>query len=152
MNDAKNIFTARLAGLKDATPLRRFGARIGVTEGTVRNYLLGRTKPKMDVLEKISKEYNVSIEWLLGIETPSQDGISELCQGYEGKMPPEDVKIAEIRAYINEISHDSTRVKRFFVKQFLKCFEEDFLPWSKTKGHAITIKNDDILKNMEGKR
>ncbi len=149
MDITENIFKDRLLISIAGDSERQLAAKIGVSPGTAHNYLAGKSEPKMSTLKKISKEYNVSLEWLLegemsSSQKPVERIVAETRPPYGEKLPPEDEKLAEIRAYIEDVSQDSLRTKRLFVMQFMKCFEDDFSPWSKTRSHATRVaKNEE---------
>lgn len=51
---------------------------IGITESTLSAYEKGTRKPSFDVLLKIAKYYNVSIDYLVGNEYENQSVFSQL--------------------------------------------------------------------------
>lgn len=147
MDITEDIFVNRLRILKAATPLRQFGAKIGVCEGTVRNYLQGKTKPKMGILQNISKEYNVSLEWLLegemsSSQKPVERIVAETRPPYGEKLPPEEEKFIEIKAYMETIQAAGPPAQALFNEKFIECFKS-FEIWSKRRCSATAIDKDE---------
>lgn len=47
---------------------REVADKLKISHGTIASYEVGRTKPDTTTLIKIAKLYNVSVDWLLGID------------------------------------------------------------------------------------
>lgn len=70
----------RIQRIMDQTGLKKsqLAKRIGVSEGNVGDWFRGRSKPSIQVVITISKEFNVSTDWLLTgnecVITQSEEG------------------------------------------------------------------------------
>jgi len=92
---------------------------------------------KGDMLIDNTKKESVDVQKLVG------DIVAKQKPPHEKKLLPKNEKLTEIMAYIEDVARDSERAQRLFVMQFMKCFEEDFLPWSETRNRAKTPNDDD---------
>ena len=76
-------FACRLRALLEKNKISQseLAAEIGLTRQAINNYTLGITVPNADVLARLSKKYNVSVDYLLGLaETPVTDkDINYIC-------------------------------------------------------------------------
>lgn len=45
---------------------KEFAKKVGVSPGNITDWKTGRAKPSVEALRKISKRYNVQLEWLTG--------------------------------------------------------------------------------------
>jgi transcriptional regulator with XRE-family HTH domain len=148
----------RLKKARDSMELsqEKFALRLGYTSyQPIKDLESGRKKFRAHIAKLIQCEFGISETWLLegegdvlvddtyekpiDVQEIVESLVAEPDPLYGEKLPPEDEKLAEIRAYIEDVLQDSSRAKRLFVAQFLKCFEEDFSPWSKTRSHATRI-------------
>ena len=77
-------FACRLRALLEENNISQseLAAEIGVTRQAISNYTLGNTVPNADVLVRLSKKYNVSVDYLLGLaKTPVTDkDINFICE------------------------------------------------------------------------
>ena len=77
-------FACRLRALLEENNISQseLAAEIGVTRQAISNYTLGNTVPNADVLVRLSKKYNVSVDYLLGLaKTPVTDkDINYICE------------------------------------------------------------------------
>ena len=62
-------FSYRLTVLLDENNMKQtqLAEKIGTSNVTICRYLTGERTPRIDVLTKIAKEFNVSLDYLLGI-------------------------------------------------------------------------------------
>ena len=65
---AKNITLSRILILLKESKLtyKEFAYTIGVSQGNFTDWKMGRVKPYIEALRKISKTYKVQLEWLTG--------------------------------------------------------------------------------------
>lgn len=117
------------------------GKMLGVSGESWRRWEEGLSEPGIGKLKKLIKK-GFSLNWILmgegspRLKLSTSLFVAENTSVYGKKIPPEEEKIAEIRAYVDDVSQNSPRAKRLFIMQFLKCFEEDFMSWSKTRSRA----------------
>lgn len=64
-----------LKALRDSLNMTQeeFGKSIGLAKSTYNNYETGARKPKSDFWIAIAQKYNVSIDYLMGIENPQNE-------------------------------------------------------------------------------
>jgi len=67
-------FGERLEIAIQGSSVRGFAAKTGLSEGTLRVYLRGKTFPTLDRLDQISRAAGVSVEWLATGEGPMRPG------------------------------------------------------------------------------
>ncbi|NBI73598.1 XRE family transcriptional regulator [Clostridiaceae bacterium] len=65
-----NTFSKRLKGLRTSLSLTQsdFAKEIGTTQATLSSYENSSKLPSIDLLISIAKKYNVSIDWLCGLQ------------------------------------------------------------------------------------
>lgn len=64
----KIIFAERLAELMDNKNISDFSRKIGIPERTINSWLRLKTTPRMEYIIEISLFFNISADYLLGIE------------------------------------------------------------------------------------
>lgn len=68
MGSISEVISDRLGTLFDGKNESEIGIKIGVDRTTVSSYLHGRTVPSADTLRLIAKEFNVSVDWIMGLK------------------------------------------------------------------------------------
>lgn len=65
----QEIFIKRLSILLEETNTtqRELAEKVNVTEVTISRYLSGERKPRIEIIHKIAKYFNVSVDYLLGL-------------------------------------------------------------------------------------
>lgn len=65
-----------------------FAKRLGVSEGTVRQWESGKNEPRMGAVEKIAEKFNVSKSYLLGLDAPEsvRQESDEIAIAFLGKV------------------------------------------------------------------
>lgn len=63
----------RLRQVRGKLSQLEFGRRIGVSQGSVRNYEIGERAPEANTIVRICQEFGVSAQWLLGL--PEETGV-----------------------------------------------------------------------------
>jgi transcriptional regulator with XRE-family HTH domain len=86
-NESLADLASRILEATDSTNLSEAAKKLGVKLPTLWNWAHGRTQIPNSILEKIAKEYNVSLNWLLSGEGPKHVGTD--------KIPPEILEIAK---------------------------------------------------------
>ena len=94
-----------------------FAERIGVNRDKVNNWLGGRSKPDVDSLIRISKEYGVSTDWILGIAPVEQSSPDVSIQGA--------TKITGLSEESVEILNESISDERYIIHSFLDFLIQD---------------------------
>ncbi len=99
-------FALRLKELRENINLSQntLSQELGVSQGTVGMWETGERTPKLDVLNKIAKYFNVSIDYLVGNTDDKTQGIildgvyfRIASEAQEAGVPPEDIeKIIEL--------------------------------------------------------
>lgn len=81
----KEIFTKNLSEITSGMKQKKIAAIMGCTEGTMSKYLNPEKKdfPPVDRLYNIAEHFNVSIDWLVGVQTQkkksSQLSLRDIC-------------------------------------------------------------------------
>ena len=71
--------------IEQAGNVTAFARSIGVSRDSVNNWLSGKSDIRLNDLVKISEQYHVSIDWLLGLaESPTRDGDQQKAETYTG--------------------------------------------------------------------
>lgn len=65
MTEATGSLSGRLKLVFNKASNREVAGRLGISEGTVRNYLRGSSQPTPELLEQISDLFGVSLYWLM---------------------------------------------------------------------------------------
>lgn len=65
--DVKATFASRLKELRGTMKQEDFGAKIGVSRGSISYYENGTRTADIEILDKLCREYKVSADWLLGL-------------------------------------------------------------------------------------
>lgn len=72
-NTASKLFPLRARAAREALfpkmSQRAAAARLGLSPSAINLWEMGKTEPSLDKLTEMSRLYNVSVEWLLGIES-----------------------------------------------------------------------------------
>lgn len=88
-----------------------FGNRLGVSRNVITNIESGRVVPKESFLKLISKEFNVSKEWLEnGSDDPDENALSD-----------QDIKLADIFAKLT-LDKSSKKIKK--IKNLIETISE----------------------------
>lgn len=88
-----------------------FGNRLGVSRNVITNIESGRVVPKESFLKLISKEFNVSKEWLEnGSDVPDENALSD-----------QDIKLADIFAKLT-LDKSSKKIKK--IKNLIETISE----------------------------
>lgn len=88
-----------------------FGNRLGVSRNVITNIESGRVVPKESFLKLISKEFNVSKEWLEnGSDDPDENALSD-----------QDIKLADIFA---KLTLDKSSKKSKKIKNLIETISE----------------------------
>ena len=88
-----------------------FGNRLGVSRNVITNIESGRVVPKESFLKLISKEFNVSKEWLEnGSDDPDENALSD-----------QDIKLADIFAKLT-LDKSSKKIKK--IKNLIETIYE----------------------------
>lgn len=85
-----------LKALRDSLNMTQeeFGKSIGLAKSTYNNYETGVREPKSDFWIAIAQKYNVSIDYLMGIENPQNENQPAPTNGDE--LAEEDQRIIEL--------------------------------------------------------
>lgn len=64
----KNIVISRIMRLirENKMTAKDFSKKAGIAGGSITDWKTGRSKPSLDSIRRISKTYNVQLEWLTG--------------------------------------------------------------------------------------
>ena len=70
--DDKNIFSERLKELLHSNNMTQteLSDSLGISSSMLSYYIRGIKQPSVNILKLIAKKFNVSIDWLLGLEEP----------------------------------------------------------------------------------
>lgn len=105
----KELFIFRLNLIKELKGLsnKHLGVYFGVSEYVVANYLVGRTTPRPDILEKYASALGLNYDWVVGLveEPMEKDVVSEPTFEYN-KQPRNQHVPPEILAASNLIYSD----------------------------------------------
>lgn len=103
-----------LKALRDSLNMTQeeFGKSIGLAKSTYNNYETGVRKPKSDFWIAIAQKYNVSIDYLMGIENP---------QNENQPAPTNGDELAEDDKRIIELLHQLTPENRERVFEIIKA-------------------------------
>lgn len=103
-----------LKALRDSLNMTQeeFGKSIGLAKSTYNNYETGVREPKSDFWIAIAQKYNVSIDYLMGIETP---------QNENQPAPTNGDELAEDDKRIIELLHQLTPENRERVFEIIKA-------------------------------
>jgi len=89
-----NIVGERLKYLREKNDLNKteMGKRIGVDRTTIARYEKGEMYPALDVMLRIKKEFNVSLDWIAGDDTEEQDYSSIIKECEKSGISPDKLK------------------------------------------------------------
>lgn len=68
----KDVFVKRFSEVVGNDSQETIANRLHMTQGNVSKIIAGRQMPKLDTVYLISEEYNVSVDWLLGLSEEKQ--------------------------------------------------------------------------------
>lgn len=70
--DDKNIFSERLKELLHSNDMTQteLSDSLGISSSMLSYYIRGIKQPSVNIIKLIAKKFNVSIDWLLGLEEP----------------------------------------------------------------------------------
>ena len=104
-----SIFSEKVVALMDEQGLteKELSKRANVTESAISYYLSGTRTPRSDVLVRIARALNTSIDYLLGSDDKPSDELQYL-QRNLGKLDPDQLKKAEdvLKAVFDDIFDD----------------------------------------------
>ena len=85
-----------LKALRDSLNMTQeeFGKSIGLAKSTYNNYETGVREPKSDFWIAIAQKYNVSIDYLMGLEDPENE--NQPAPTNEGELAEDDKRIIEL--------------------------------------------------------
>ena len=85
-----------LKALRDSLNMTQeeFGKSIGLAKSTYNNYETGVREPKSDFWIAIAQKYNVSIDYLMGIENPQNE--NQLAPTNGDELAEDDKRIIEL--------------------------------------------------------
>ncbi len=103
-----------LKALRDSLNMTQeeFGKSIGLAKSTYNNYETGVREPKSDFWIAIAQKYNVSIDYLMGIENP---------QNENQPAPTNGDELAEDDKRIIELLHQLTPENRERIVEIIKA-------------------------------
>ena len=103
-----------LKALRDSLNMTQeeFGKSIGLAKSTYNNYETGVREPKSDFWIAIAQKYNVSIDYLMGLEDP---------QNEKQPAPTNGDELAEDDKRIIELLHQLTPENRERVFEIIKA-------------------------------
>lgn len=103
-----------LKALRDSLNMTQeeFGKSIGLAKSTYNNYETGVREPKSDFWIAIAQKYNVSIDYLMGIENP---------QNENQPAPTNEDGLAEDDKRIIEVLHQLTPENRERIVEIIKA-------------------------------
>lgn len=103
-----------LKALRDSLNMTQeeFGKSIGLAKSTYNNYETGVREPKSDFWIAIAQKYNVSIDYLMGLEDPQNEGQPAPTNGDE---------LAEDDKRIIELLHQLTPENRERIVEIIKA-------------------------------
>ena len=67
--EVQAIFMKRIEELKGDMTYAAFGEKVGLDTSVIYNYVTGGRVPVMAALKKIAESCDVSVDWLLGIDS-----------------------------------------------------------------------------------
>lgn len=128
-----NTFSKRLKDLRTSVKLTQaeFAKEIGTTQATLSSYENSDKLPPVDILISIAQKYNVSLDWLCGLQSeqvfPTVTTYSDIIRLLSALGNTENLKAGISIAYINEAdsfeSHDEARIS-IDDEIIVKFFEE----------------------------
>lgn len=79
---AKATFASRLKELRGTMKQEEFGAKIGVSRGSISYYENGARTADIEILDKLCRTYEVSADWLIGLSSTrtTNTTIKEVCE------------------------------------------------------------------------
>ena len=103
-----------LKALRDSLNMTQeeFGKSIGLAKSTYNNYETGVREPKSDFWIAIAQKYNVSIDYLMGLEDP---------QNENQPAPTNGDELAEDDKRIIELLHQLTPENRERIAEIIKA-------------------------------
>ena len=103
-----------LKALRDSLNMTQeeFGKSVGLAKSTYNNYETGVREPKSDFWIAIAQKYNVSIDYLMGIENP---------QNENQPAPTNGDELAEDDKRIIELLHQLTPENRERIVEIIKA-------------------------------
>ena len=103
-----------LKALRDSLNMTQeeFGKSIGLAKSTYNNYETGVREPKSDFWIAIAQKYNVSIDYLMGLEDP---------QNEKQPAPTNGDELAEDDKRIIELLHQLTPENRERIAEIIKA-------------------------------
>lgn len=103
-----------LKALRDSLNMTQeeFGKSIGLAKSTYNNYETGVREPKSDFWIAIAQKYNVSIDYLMGLEDPENE---------DQPAPTNGDELAEDDKRIIELLHQLTPENRERVFEIIKA-------------------------------
>ena len=103
-----------LKALRDSLNMTQeeFGKSIGLAKSTYNNYETGVREPKSDFWIAIAQKYNVSIDYLMGLENP---------QNENQPAPTNEDVLAEDDKRIIELLHQLTPENRERIVEIIKA-------------------------------
>lgn len=103
-----------LKALRDSLNMTQeeFGKSIGLAKSTYNNYETGVREPKSDFWIAIAQKYNVSIDYLMGLEDPENE---------DQPAPTNGDELAEEDKRIIELLHQLTPENRERVFEIIKA-------------------------------
>lgn len=73
MKSLEKLFQYRLKELRGEQTQKYVADKIGITEVSLSRYENGQRKPNLDIIYKIAKYYNVSADYLIGLDNQISD-------------------------------------------------------------------------------
>ena len=103
-----------LKALRDSLNMTQeeFGKSIGLAKSTYNNYETGVREPKSDFWIAIAQKYNVSIDYLMGLEDPENE---------DQPAPTNGDELAEDDKRIIELLHQLTPENRERIVEIIKA-------------------------------
>ncbi|SDO85330.1 helix-turn-helix domain-containing protein [Selenomonas ruminantium] len=83
---------------------KEYRERLGVSEGQLKGWLLGKSEPSFDTLKKIARIEGVSVGWLIGEESPATDN-SPAAQLYSRLSRADAQTVAQTEQFLNYLEY-----------------------------------------------
>lgn len=104
-----SVFSSNFKTLLNSSglSLKDFSLKTGITTATISRYLSGARTPEVSILVRIASYFNVSVDWILGIENDRYEKLSadekKVLNGYMSASDDDkNVIHAVLRKYYKE--------------------------------------------------
>jgi transcriptional regulator with XRE-family HTH domain len=98
----------RLFRMKSGLKQSEIAKKVGVTPATWSNYEVGKSEPNLDIVEKIAKTLNISLDALMGIEASEKFSDTDSPEKDEAQQVVEELRQIKSRLSASPSSGKST--------------------------------------------